>query len=143
MDVTRVWLAAKLGFRSFRVLAALAYSRSVADARCRVLASATLALLAVDGAVWGAAGAWVPGEFACLTCAVLCSVALMATRLYDGVASVAYVTAMLVPWQCCRASWDALGVFVSMGTTLVCSVSDGATRQTTVDGECAHEATEG
>jgi len=111
----------------------------------------TLALLAVDGAVWGAAGAWCafgPSEFACLTCAVLCSVALMATHGFNTMASasVAYVTAMLVPLAIAVAlRGDALGVFVSMGTTLVLlqSLVTSYASERRLTGEfLAHEATE-
>ena len=149
---TRVWLVAKLTVSLVRVLAALAYSRSkwpMLDlAFSRQL---TLALLAVDGAVWGAAGAWCafgPSEFACLTCAVLCSVALMATHGFNTMASasVAYVTAMLVPLAIAVAlRGDALGVFVSMGTTLVLlqSLVTSYASERRLTGEfLAHEATE-
>src|SRR3982750_181103 len=56
---TRVWLAVKLAISLVRVLAAVAYSRSpwpmVEDPAPRQF---TLILLGIDGAVWGAAGAW-------------------------------------------------------------------------------------
>ena len=149
---TRVWLAAKLTVSLVRVLAALMYSRSkwpMSDVTfSRQL---TLALLAVDGAVWGAAGAWCafgPSEFACLTCAVLCSVALMATHGFNTMASasVAYVTAMLVPLAIAVAlRGDALGVFVSMGTTLVLLqslVTSYASERRLTREFLAHEATE-
>ena len=123
---THVWLVVKLTISAVRVLAALAYSRSswlmAHDGFARQL---TLVLLAVDGAVWGAGGAWCafgPSEFACLTTAVLCSVALMATQGFNTMASasVAYVSSMLIPLAIAVAfRGDALGVFVSMGTTLV------------------------
>ena len=149
---TRVWLAAKLTISLVRVLAALAYSRAswpmVADGFSRQL---TLVLLALDGAVWGAAGAWCafgPSEFACLTCAVLCSVALMATHGFNTMASasVAYVTSMLVPLAIAVAlRGDALGVFVSMGTTLVLLqslVTSYASERRLRSEFLAHEATE-
>ena len=149
---TRVWLAAKLTISLIRVLAALAYTRSswpmAASGFSRQL---TLVLLAVDGAVWGAAGAWCafgPSEFACLTCAVLCSVALMATHGFNTMASasVAYVTSMLVPLAIAVAlRGDALGVFVSMGTTLVLLqslVTSYASERRLRSEFLAHEATE-
>ena len=123
---THVWLGLKLTISVVRVLAAMAYSRSSwlgeRDGFSRTL---TLTLLALDGTVWGAAGAWCafgPSEFACLTCAVLCSVALMATHGFNTMAyaSVAYVTPMLVPLAIAvMLRGDALGVFVSIGTVLV------------------------
>jgi len=149
---TRVWLAAKLAVSLVRVLGALAYSRSkwpmldVGFSR-----QLTLALLALDGAVWGAAGAWCafgPSEFACLTCAVLCSVALMATHGFNTMASasVAYVTLMLVPLAIAVAlRGDALGVFVSLGTTLVLLqslVTSYASERRLTREFLAHEATE-
>lgn len=149
---TRVWLAAKLTVSLVRVLVAWAYSRSnwptTNDGNWRQL---TLVLLAVDGAVWGAAGAWCafgPSEFACLTCAVLCSVALMATHGFNTMASasVAYVTSMLVPLAIAVAlRGDALGVFVSMGTTLVLLqsiVTSYASERRLRSEFLAHEATE-
>lgn len=149
---THVWLGVKLTISVVRVLAALAYSRSswpvVSDGLSRRL---TLALLALDGAVWGAAGAWCafgPSEFACLTCAVLCSVALMATHGFNTMASasVAYVTSMLVPLAIAVAlRGDALGVFVSMGTVLVLLqsiVTSHASERRLRSEFLAHEATE-
>lgn len=149
---THVWLAVKLTISLVRVLAALAYSRSRwpmgSDGFSRQL---TLVLLAIDGAIWGAAGAWCafgPSEFACLTCAVLCSVALMATHGFNTMASasVAYVTSMLVPLAIAVAlRGDALGVFVSMGTTLVLLqsiVTSYASERRLRSEFLAHEATE-
>jgi signal transduction histidine kinase len=149
---THVWLAVKLTISLVRVVAALAYSRSrwpmSSDGFSRQL---TLVLLAIDGAIWGAAGAWCafgPSEFACLTCAVLCSVALMATHGFNTMASasVAYVTSMLVPLAIAVAlRGDALGVFVSMGTTLVLLqsiVTIYASERRLRSEFLAHEATE-
>jgi signal transduction histidine kinase/DNA-binding NarL/FixJ family response regulator len=149
---THAWLAVKLAIAALRVMAALAYSRSswpMGDTGfSRQL---TLTLLALDGAVWGAGGAWCafgPSEIACLTCAVLCSVALMATHGFNTMASasVAYVTSMLVPLAIAVAlRGDALGVFVSMGTTLVLlqSLVTSYASERRLRGEfLAHEATE-
>jgi signal transduction histidine kinase len=149
---THVWLGVKLTVSAVRVLAALAYSRSIwpmaQDDFSREL---TLAMLAIDGAVWGAAGAWCafgPSEFACLTCAVLCSVALMATHGFNTMASasVAYVTFMLVPLAVAVAlRGDTLGVFVSMGTVLVLlqsMVTSFASERRLKREFLAHEATE-
>jgi signal transduction histidine kinase/DNA-binding NarL/FixJ family response regulator len=149
---THVWLGVKLAISVVRVLAALAYSRSswpmVRDGFSRQL---TLVLLALDGAIWGAAGAWCafgPSEFACLTCAVLCSVALMATHGFNtmAAASVAYVTSMLVPLAVAVAlRGDALGVFVSLGTILVLlqSIVTAYASERRLRSEfLAHEATE-
>ena len=108
-------------------------------------------LLALDGAVWGAAGAWCafgPSEIACLTCAVLCSVALMATHGFNTMASasVAYVTTMLVPLAIAVVlRGDALGLFVSIGTVLVLLqsiVTSFASERRLRREFLAHEATE-
>ena len=149
---THVWLGLKLTISVVRVLAAMAYSRSSwlgeRDGFSRTL---TLTLLALDGTVWGAAGAWCafgPSEFACLTCAVLCSVALMATHGFNTMAyaSVAYVTPMLVPLAIAvMLRGDALGVFVSIGTVLVLLqsiVTSFASERRLRREFLAHEATE-
>ncbi len=149
---THVWLAVKLTNSVVRVLAALACSRSnwllARDGFSRPL---TLTLLALDGAIWGAAGAWCafgPSEIACLTCAVLCSVALMATHGFNTMASasVAYVTPMLVPLAIAvLLRGDALGVFVSLGTVLVLLqsiVTSFASERRLRREFLAHEATE-
>lgn len=149
---TRVWLAVKLTISLVRVLAAVGYSRSNWPMVNHVFSrQLTLVLLALDGAIWGAGGAWCafgPSEFACLTCAVLCSVALMATHGFNTMASasVAYVTPMLVPLAIAVAlRGDALGIFVSMGTTLVLIqsiVTSYASERRLTREFLAHEATE-
>lgn len=149
---THVWLGVKLTISVVRVLAALACSRSTwILGHVGFSRRLTLALLALDGAVWGAAGAWCafgPSEIACLTCAVLCSVALLATHGFNTMASasVAYVTPMLVPLAIAVVlRGDALGVFVSMGTVLVLlqSIVTAFASERRLRSEfLAHEATE-
>ncbi len=149
---THVWLGAKLTISAVRVLAALAYSRSHWPmGQEKISRRLTLVLLAVDGAVWGVGGAWCafgPSEIAALTCAVLCSVALMATHGFNTMASasVAYVSSMLVPLAIAVAfRGDALGVFVSLGTTLVLLqsiVTSSASERRLRSEFLAHEATE-
>ena len=124
---THVWLGVKLGMSAVRVIWALAYARSAQRLAHRegLSSQLTLTLLALDGGVWGAAGAWCafgPSEIACLTCAVLCSVSLMATHGFNTMASasVAYVTSMLVPLALAVVlRGDAIGAFVAIGTVLV------------------------
>ena len=149
---THVWLGAKLAISVVRLLAALAYARwSWLTAHEEFSRHLTLLLLAVDGAVWGAAGAWCafgPSEIACLTCAVLCSVALMATHGFNTMAfaSITYVASMLVPLAIAVAlRGDALGVFVSIGTILVLLqsiVTSFASERRLRREFLAHEATE-
>ncbi len=149
---THAWLAVKLAISAIRVVAALAYSRSywpMADGHTS--RQLTLFLLAVDGAIWGAGGAWCafgPSEYTCLTCAVLCSVALMATHGFSTMASasVAYVSFMLLPLAIAVAfRGDAIGVFASIGIILVLLqslVTSYASERRLRREFLAHEATE-
>ncbi|MEO8921581.1 MAG: ATP-binding protein [Caldimonas sp.] len=125
-STTQSWLAIKLGVSVIRVATGFIYFRSAGFRQREPLARAvTLALLALDGAVWGIGGAWCafgPSEIASLSCAVLCSVALMATHGFSTMAdaSMAYVGPMLLPLAVAVAfRGDAIGLFVSLGTVLV------------------------
>ena len=149
---THTWLAIKLVMTALRVAGALAYSHSnFFSGRDDDARRLTLVLLALDGMVWGLAGAWCAfgsNEIAALICAVLCSVALMATHGFNMMASasLAYVISMLLPLAVAILfRGDALGAFVSVGTTLVLvqSVVTSLASERRVRREfVSHEATE-
>jgi len=149
---THLWLGVKVAISVVRVLASLAASFwSWPRYRQPFVRKLTLVLLGVDGAVWGIGGAWCafgPSEIACLTCAVLCSVSLMATHGFNTMASasVSYVTPMLLPLVVAVLfRGDAIGVFVAIGTFLVLvqSVVTSIASEKRVRSEfAAHDATE-
>jgi len=95
------WLVAKLGVAGVRLIQAYVYFRDpqAGGARWR---HATLALVVLDGAVWGVAGGWLamqPAPIASFSFAVLAAVACVATfgLQVSLKATAAFVVPILVP----------------------------------------------
>jgi len=106
----QAWLVAKLGVAAVRLIQAYVYFRDpqAGGARWR---HATLALLVLDGAVWGVAGWWLAMQSAPLASfsfAVLAAVSCVATfgLQVSLMATAAYVVPILVP-TILGAAWRA------------------------------------
>ena len=106
----QAWLVAKLGVAGVRLIQAYVYFRDpqAGGARWR---HATLALLVLDGAVWGVAGWWLamqPAPIASFSFAVLAAVSCVATfgLQVSLMATAAYVVPILVP-TLLGAAWRA------------------------------------
>ena len=124
------WLAVKLTVAALRIALAHAYSRQDADSQEWPLwQSAMLALLVVDGAVWGAAGWQMMGEplpLAALAVAALDGVSCVATfglqvRL---AATAAYVLPILLP-TALSLMWrhDGIAVLAGLGQLLLAGLA--------------------
>ena len=98
----RGWIVCKLAIAALRLLQARAYFRAGDDAG-PAWRPATFALLAIDGAVWGAAGCWIalaqPITEVSLAIAALAGVSCAATfgLQISVLATAAYVVPILVP----------------------------------------------
>ena len=126
----KAWLAVKLLVAALRIALAHAYARQDADSQAWPRwQSAMLALLVVDGAVWGAAGWQMMGEplpLAALAVAALDGVSCVATfglqvRL---AATAAYVLPILLP-TAVSLMWrhDGIAVLAGLGQLLLAGLA--------------------
>jgi signal transduction histidine kinase/CheY-like chemotaxis protein len=101
-DLVQGWIALKLLSSGVRVVQARAYFRAASPGGAR-WRDATLALLAVDGALWGVAGFWVvahaPLAIASFSLAMLAAISCVATfgLQVSMRATAAYVLPILLP----------------------------------------------
>ncbi|HEV7912919.1 MAG TPA: histidine kinase dimerization/phospho-acceptor domain-containing protein, partial [Albitalea sp.] len=126
-DALLAWVALKVGIVVPRVLLAHLYR-----ARGRPAAAAwhvwTIALLALDGAVWGLGGAWVMGTTTQIVPVVAASLSCVASIATFGLqvrlaATAAYVVPMILPTSIALlARGDDLGLFAGSGLLLFLGV---------------------
>ena len=120
----QAWLAAKLVVAGARLIQAYAYFHNprAGGARWRL---ATLAMLVLDGAVWGVAGGWLAlqsAPVASFGLALLAAVSCVATfgLQVSVMAAAAYVVPILLP-AIVSVAWrgDEISAFVCIGLTML------------------------